>query len=35
MQRLRNPADDHSLIVLDPKVSGKTDRFVYRFRKPR
>lgn len=32
---LRNPADDHSLIVFDPKVRGKTDRFVYRFRKPR
>ena len=32
---LRNPADDHSVIVFDPKVRGKTDRFVYRFRKPR
>ena len=32
---LRNPADDHNLIVFDPKVRGKTDRFVYRFRKPR
>jgi predicted methyltransferase len=32
---LRNPADDHSLIVFDPKIRGKTDRFVYRFRKPR
>ena len=32
---LRNPADDHSLIVFDPKVRGKTDRAVYRFRKPR
>ena len=32
---LRNPADDHSLIVFDPKVRGKTDRVVYRFRKPR
>jgi predicted methyltransferase len=32
---LRNPADDHSLLVFDPKVRGKTDRFVYRFRKPR
>ena len=32
---LRNPADDHALIVFDPKVRGKTDRFVYRFRKPR
>ncbi len=32
---LRNASDDHSLIVFDPKVRGKTDRFVYRFRKPR
>jgi predicted methyltransferase len=32
---LRNPADDHTLIVFDPKVRGKTDRVVYRFRKPR
>jgi len=31
----RNPADDHSLLVFDPKVQGKTDRVVYRFRKPR
>jgi predicted methyltransferase len=32
---LRNPADDHSLLVFDPKIRGKTDRFVYKFRKPR
>lgn len=32
---LRNPADDYSVTVFDPKVRGKTDRFVYRFRKPR
>jgi predicted methyltransferase len=32
---LRNPADDHSLNVFDPKIRGKTDRFVFRFRKPR
>ena len=31
---LRNPADDHSVTVFDPKVRGKTDRFVFRFRKP-
>ena len=31
----RNAADDHSLLVFDPKIQGKTDRFVYRFRKPR
>jgi predicted methyltransferase len=32
---LRNPADDHSLLVFDPKVKGKTDRFIFKFRKPR
>ncbi|MEO8175818.1 MAG: methyltransferase [Sphingomicrobium sp.] len=32
---LRNPADDHSLLVFDPAIRGKTDRVVYRFRKPR
>lgn len=32
---LRNPADDHSLLVFDPKVRGHTDRFVFEFRKPR
>jgi predicted methyltransferase len=32
---LRNPADDHSLLVFDPKVSGHTDKFVFEFRKPR
>ena len=32
---LRNPADDHSKSVFDPAIRGKTDRVVYRFRKPR
>jgi len=32
---LRNPADDHSLLVFDPKVRGETDKFVFEFRKPR
>jgi len=31
---LANPADDHSKMVFDPTVRGKTDRFLYRFRKP-
>jgi predicted methyltransferase len=31
---LRVPSDDHSKNVFDPSVRGKTDRFVYRFRKP-
>ena len=30
-----NPADDRSLLVFDPKIRGKTDRFVLKFRKPR
>ena len=32
---LRNPVDDHSLLVFDPNIRGKTDRFVLKFRKPR
>ena len=32
---LANPADDHSLNVFDKAIRGKTDRFLYRFRKPR
>jgi predicted methyltransferase len=32
---LRNPADDHSLLVFDPKIRGRTDRFIFKFKKPR
>jgi predicted methyltransferase len=32
---LRNPADDHQLLVFDPKIRGKTDRFLFKFKKPR
>lgn len=32
---LANPADPHTAIVFDPSIRGKTDQFVYRFRKPR
>ena len=32
---LRNSADDHSLLVFDPKVRGSTDRAILKFRKPR
>lgn len=32
---LRNPADDHSLLVFDPAIRGHTDQFVYKFRKPK
>jgi predicted methyltransferase len=32
---LHNPADDHSLNVFKPEIRGKTDQFVYKFRKPK
>lgn len=32
---LANPADPHTALVFDPSIRGKTDQFVYRFRKPR
>jgi predicted methyltransferase len=32
---LRNPADDHEKSVFDPSIRGKTDRVMYRFRRPR
>jgi predicted methyltransferase len=32
---LRNSADDHSVEVHDPKIAGKTDRFIFKFKKPR
>jgi predicted methyltransferase len=32
---LRNPADDHTKNVFDPSIRGRTDRFMFRFRKPR
>lgn len=34
-QLLANPADRHSARVNDPSISGHTDRFAMRFRKPR
>lgn len=30
---LRNPQDDVSKVAMDPAVRGKTDRFVYKFRR--
>jgi predicted methyltransferase len=30
-----NPADDHTKMVFDPAIRGKTDQFLYKFRKPR
>jgi predicted methyltransferase len=32
---LHNAADPHDVLVFDPKVSGKTDRFIFKFKKPR
>ena len=34
-EMLRNPADDHSLSVFDKAIRGKTDRAVFKFRKPK
>jgi predicted methyltransferase len=31
---LANPADPHDKRVFDPSIRGKTDQFLYRFRKP-
>ena len=31
---LRVGGDDHSKLVFDPAVRGKTDRFILKFRKP-
>ena len=31
---LANPADDHSKMVFDPAIQGKTDQFLLRFKKP-
>jgi predicted methyltransferase len=33
-EAIRNPADPHTAVVFDPSIRGKTDQFVYRFRKP-
>lgn len=31
---LANPDDDHTINVFDPRIRGKTDRFLLKFRKP-
>lgn len=31
---LRNPDDDHTAKVFDPAIRGKTDKFIFKFRKP-
>jgi predicted methyltransferase len=33
-EALSNTTDDHTTLVFDPAIRGKTDRFVLRFRKP-
>lgn len=32
---LANPADGHNKMVFAPEIRGKTDQFLYRFRKPK
>lgn len=32
---LANPADDHTKMVFNPAIRGKTDQFLYKFRKPK
>lgn len=31
---LRNPADDHKLLVFKKGIRGHTNQFVFKFRKP-
>ena len=32
---LHNPKDDHTRKVFDPAIRGRTDKFIFRFRKPK
>jgi len=32
---LADPADDHTKKIFDPSIRGKTDQFLFKFRKPR
>jgi predicted methyltransferase len=32
---LANPDDDHNKMVFNPAIRGKTDQFLYKFRKPK
>jgi predicted methyltransferase len=32
---LADPTDDHTHMVLETSILGKTDQFLYRFRKPK
>jgi predicted methyltransferase len=31
---LRNAADPHTASAFDPAIRGRTDQFVYKFRRP-
>ncbi|HVS76197.1 MAG TPA: hypothetical protein VHE11_04635, partial [Steroidobacteraceae bacterium] len=31
---LRNPEDSHTKTVFDPSVRGRTDQFIFKFRRP-
>jgi predicted methyltransferase len=31
---LANPADPHDKTVFDPSIRGRTDQFLFRFKKP-
>jgi len=31
---LKNPADNHTMKVFNPAIRGKTDKFIFKFRKP-
>jgi predicted methyltransferase len=33
-EALRNPADDHTKLVFDPRIRGRTDQVILKFRKP-
>jgi predicted methyltransferase len=30
---LRNPADPHTALVFDPSIRGRTDQFIYVFKR--
>ena len=32
---LHNPEDAHTAKVFDPSIRGKTDQFIFKFRKPK
>ena len=32
---LKNPADDHTLVIFDPMIRGHADQYVLKFRKPK